>query len=253
MIFCTGLVRPLLIALTLLTVLPVKYPLSATDIDRRRSLYLYPAVGLVIGMLLWLVAWWLPAGSMLPAALVLTVWVGLTGGLHLDGLADAMDAWVGGHGDTRKTLQILRDPAAGPMAVIALVLVLGLKFAALSVLFEQGMMVALLTAPLMGRGAVVLLYASTPYVRRGGLGESLRTVYVDRYWMMLSLAGSTLLAVLLLDVLVVPVLLVALAVFWLVRRSTIGRLHGFTGDIAGALVELVEASALVTLALAVAG
>lgn len=50
---------------------------------------------------------------MLHAALLLTVWVLLSGGLHLDGLADSADAWLGGFGDRERTLTIMKDRAAG--------------------------------------------------------------------------------------------------------------------------------------------
>ena len=61
---------------------------------------------------------------LLTAALVLAVWVLLTGALHLDGVADCADAWVGGFGDREKTFQILKDPRSGTHSCSVLVLVL---------------------------------------------------------------------------------------------------------------------------------
>ncbi|MBD1224901.1 adenosylcobinamide-GDP ribazoletransferase [Acinetobacter seifertii] len=52
------------------------------------------------------------------AAIILTLWIWLTGGLHLDGLADTADAWVGGFGDKLRTLQIMKDPSCGPIGVL---------------------------------------------------------------------------------------------------------------------------------------
>jgi adenosylcobinamide-GDP ribazoletransferase len=49
----------------------------------------------------------------LQAALLLALWVLLSGALHLDGLADSADAWLGGFGDRERTLQIMKDRAAG--------------------------------------------------------------------------------------------------------------------------------------------
>jgi adenosylcobinamide-GDP ribazoletransferase len=54
------------------------------------------------------------------AALLLAVWVLLTGGLHLDGLADTADAWIGGQGDRDRTLAIMKDPRSGPIAIVAI-------------------------------------------------------------------------------------------------------------------------------------
>jgi adenosylcobinamide-GDP ribazoletransferase len=61
-----------------------------------------------------------------------TLWVALTDGLHLDGLADWTDAWAGGHGDRAKNLALLEDPHARAIAIVALVLLLLVKFAALA-------------------------------------------------------------------------------------------------------------------------
>lgn len=90
------------------------------------------------------------------------VWVGLSGGLHLDGLADTADAWIGGHADRQRTLEIMKDPRSGPIAVVVLLLVLLLKFAALVVLLGQGAWAGLLLAPWLGRALQAVSSASNP-------------------------------------------------------------------------------------------
>lgn len=70
----------------------------------------------------------------LVAALVLALWVYFTGAMHLDGVADTADAWVGGLGDHQRTLEIMKDPRVGAMAVAAMLLVLLVKFAAITAL-----------------------------------------------------------------------------------------------------------------------
>ena len=98
---------------------------------------MYPLAGLVIGALCGIgAALFDGVGEGLRAAIVLTLWVALTGGLHLDGLADWADAWAGGRGDRAKSLALLEDPHAGAMAIVALVLVLLVKFAALAEALE---------------------------------------------------------------------------------------------------------------------
>ena len=105
------------------------------------------------------------------AALMLAVWVIITGGLHLDGLADTADAWIGGRGDRDRTLAIMKDSRSGPIAIIAIVLVLLNKFAALQVLLAGDARAVLLLAPVLGRATIVLLLITTPYVRPHGLGR----------------------------------------------------------------------------------
>ena len=91
--------------------------------------------------------------------MLLAVWVLLTGALHLDGVADCADAWVGGFGDREKTFQILKDPRSGPIAVVVLVLVLLVKWAALEVLLGSEALVDYLVDSVAGsrRHAVYFL------------------------------------------------------------------------------------------------
>lgn len=83
----------LLIALQFLTRLPVSLPGMPTPEQVGRSLLWYPLVGLLLGLLLWGAHLLLgPTPALLQAAIILALWVGLSGGLHLDGLADTADA-----------------------------------------------------------------------------------------------------------------------------------------------------------------
>ena len=172
----------LLAAVGFLTRIPVPAWAFARPGAQARSLPWYPLVGLLLGVLLLALAWCLRgAAPLLAAAIVLSSWVWLTGALHVDGLADSTDAWVGGMGDRARTLAIMKDPTSGPMAVTAVVLMLLLKYAALTTLLPAAP-AALWLAPLLARTAVVAAFASTPYVRAGGLGSALagasRTVCV---------------------------------------------------------------------------
>src|SRR5690606_25158072 len=96
---------PLLIALQFLTRLPVRLPGLPTAQENGRSLLWYRLVGLLVGG--WLVRAWVLLRGVWPrlqAALLLAVWGWLSGGRHLDGVADSADAWVGGDGGREGTL-----------------------------------------------------------------------------------------------------------------------------------------------------
>jgi adenosylcobinamide-GDP ribazoletransferase len=230
-------------ALAFLTRLPTPRLDFADRNNQGRALAWYPAVGALIGGLLSL-GLFLGQALVLPplllAALLLALWVWISGALHLDGLADCADAWAGGHADRERTLRILKDPAAGPMGVVAVVLVLLLKFAALASLAD-GAWAWLWLAPMLGRAAAVGLFLSTAYVRAGGLGAAL--VEAPRRAAMLALATSAALA-LLAGWTGLAMLAAALAVFLRWRAECIARLGGFTGDAAGSLIERVETVAL---------
>lgn len=240
---------PLLIALQFLTRLPIRLPGMPEPGQLGRSLLWYPLVGLLLGAVLALAA--LLLGSVaapLGAALLLALWVVATGGLHLDGLADMADAWVGGFGDRERTLAIMKDPCCGPIAVVALLVLLLLKFTALWVLLEQGAWLGLLLAPLLARSAVLLLFLGTPYVREGGLGSAM-AAHLPRQagWRVLC---ASVLACLLAGWSGLLAVAAAAVLFVLLRRALLRRIGGTTGDTAGALLEVVECGVLVALAVA---
>ncbi len=239
------MIRAFALALQLLTRLPV--PSLTTPPQPQelgRSVLFFPVVGLLIGGLL--------AGmhTVLPqvdpgvlAALMLMVWVGLTGGLHLDGLADTADAWIGGQGDRERTLAIMKDPRSGPLAIVVVVLLLLTKFAALQALLVGEAFWWLLLVPVLGRTVMVVVLMTTPYVRPGGLGSPYAH-YLPRW----RCGGLALLVAVVTVVLLGEsggVLLGVLGIGFLgLRRSMMNRLGGTTGDTLGAVCELMEMVAL---------
>lgn len=225
-----------LLAVSFLTRLPVPDlgKLEATDFAR--AALFYPLVGLLIGALLCLPLWLFPhAPPLLLAAILTVLWAALTGGLHLDGLADSADAWLGGCGDVEKTHRILKDPLVGAAGVIAIVGVLLLKFAALAALLEHHQWPVILFAPLLGRALILLLFLTTAYVRAGGLASAV-TQHLPRTAAWWITVGSLLLGL----SVTTAGLILALLGFWLLRRIMVQRIQGSTGDTAGATVESTE-------------
>jgi adenosylcobinamide-GDP ribazoletransferase len=184
------------------------------------------------------------------AALALIAWVWLTGGLHLDGLADSADAWVGGLGDRDRTLEILRDPRIGAMGALTLGLILIGKWSALLSLIAADDLLPVLWVPVLARAQVLLLMLTTPYARPGGMAEqAVACLPRGLAWVLVGLALSL---VALADRLAggwgLPLLVAGITlILW--RRAMVRRLGGFTGDTAGALVELTETAVLLVLAL----
>lgn len=241
--------RALLTAFAFLTRLPLPAQDAPGPERRGKSVPYYPLVGLVIGTLLALLASALgSAPTLLSAALVLLAWVLLTGGLHLDGLADSADAWLGGHGDRARTLAIMKDPASGPAGVSAIVLVLMVKGAALEALLTQRDFPALLLAPLLGRATLVLLLAATPYVRPGGLGSA-QAEHLPRAAVAIVLLAVATVPVALLGLSGVALVAMTLLLLYALRRLMLQRIGGITGDTLGASCEIIEAAVLVFMAL----
>ncbi|WP_024679933.1 adenosylcobinamide-GDP ribazoletransferase [Pseudomonas syringae] len=240
---------PFWIALQFLGSLPIRLPGMPRPEELGRSLLFYPLVGVVFGtLLLGFNALLSGAPLMLHAALLLSAWVLLSGGLHLDGLADSADAWLGGFGDRERTLNIMKDPRSGPIAVVTLVVVLLLKFAAIVALIESHNSIGLLLAPLIGRSAMLALFLGTPYVRSGGLGQALAD-HLPRSLGRKVLLVSAVACVVLAGGSGIAALLVCAVCFYGLRHMMMRRLGGSTGDTAGALLELLELAVLLTLAL----
>ena len=236
--------RPFWIALQFLTRLPVPSQGHISPDEQGRSVLFYPVVGGVIGLAMILTAWLAQSQPhILAAALILAVWVVVTGGFHLDGLADSVDGWIGGQGDYEATMRIMKDSFCGPMGLTAVVVVLMVKFAALNVVLDHGNWAWLLVPPLLARAAVVALFRWTPYVRAQGLGHAQadRLPHDGVSWV---LGGSALLIV---GWGALMVLLVAGLFFFWARQTMVRRLGGTTGDTAGAMVEMMELLLLLVL------
>lgn len=238
--------RSLLVVLQFLTILPLpQREISLEEVGR--SAWAFPVVGVLIGLLL------VGANALLSplfppalrAALVLALWVAMTGALHLDGFVDSCDALLAARPPEAR-LEILRDTYVGAFGVVGAVMLLLIKFAALMAHLSAGRWIVLLMAPLLGRWAMVYAMAQYPAARATGMGKTVRE-FVGRQ----TLLGATLLT---LPILLTHPLegLVALVSAWLFTRLfarwVLQRIPGFTGDIYGALCESVETTILLALA-----
>lgn len=241
--------NPFWLALQFLTRFPVPVGTVPEPRDIGRSLLAYPAVGVVIGLLLIATSSLLHSSdTLLVAAVLLGLWVAISGALHLDGLADSADAWVGGHGDRARTLEIMKDPRSGPAGVAAVVLMLMLKLAALKVVLQTSQWQALLLAPMLARGAVPLLFATTDYVRSGGLAETMMA-HLPRHQLVHMVWPTVLLVVWLSGWVGLWLLIFLVVLVAFLRNRLIQRIGGTTGDTTGAVIEFVEAAVLLFLAI----
>lgn len=246
----TGL-RHFGLAVSFLTRIPVPDLGKLEEQDFGRAALFYPVVGLLLGLCLWLFAMLMPMpdkdmplATLLAAAVMVTFWAVITGFLHLDGLADSADGWLGGLGDRQKTQRIMKDPLVGTAGAVSLVCVLLLKTVALASVLAQGLVAFVVFSPIVGRTLILLLFLTTPYVSSGGLARSVVT-HLPRQtaWWLVVVVGM---AAFWLSLWVC--LLVAAGV-WGLRYLMMQRLGGCTGDTVGAVVEISEMLWLIGVAL----
>ena len=230
------------LALTFLTKLPWPWRGQADETALARSMFWFPWVGAVLGLSFWW-AWAglqriLPTPAAAGLLLALTVWV--TGGLHLDGLADTADGLGGGH-TPADALRIMKDSRVGAFGVISLILALVLKFSLfLSLPTKAGGAAALLLYPVVSRWSMVLLAYLSPYARpEGGLGQAMTLGVSPKVLAGASLSAG-LLAFLSLGVPGLWLFGAAAGLVWLGSLYCRRRLGGITGDVLGATNEVVE-------------
>ncbi len=241
---------PFWIALQFLTIVPVQLKQMPSVQQNAQSLLYYPCIGALMGTLLWLTSFGLSALPIsLLSALIVVIWVWMTGGLHLDGLADTSDAWVGGFGNTQRTLDIMKDPSCGPIGVLSLLICIGLKYATVYSLLLQQQHSALLFIPILARLSPLLWFLTTPYVRKKGLGQEIAQ-YLERPWAWCVLVGVSCI-IIYLQTFGWVMIMVFLAVFGYLRYQFMQRLAGVTGDTIGASIEILEVALLLALVMSV--
>ena len=241
---------PFWIALQFLTIFPIQLKQLPSPRQNAYSLAFYPVIGLFLGGLIFGMAWGLNAVHLpvlLSASLILTVWVVITGGLHLDGLADTADAWVGGYGDRERTLKIMKDPQCGPIGVLSLVLSLLLKFSSIYVILQTQHLYGLVIIPVLGRLTALFLFLTCDYVRAHGLGSSfLQDLPRKLLW---SISFICLFACNILGWVGFVVTAVFCSCLGYLRHVFVRRLGGITGDTVGASIEISECVSLLSLAI----
>jgi adenosylcobinamide-GDP ribazoletransferase len=246
------------LALTTLTVLPVRGP---ERVDRRAAgtaMALAPLVGLGLGAVAAAVEKSVQdrGADLLAVVLAVSVLAALTRGLHLDGLADTADG-LASYRPRDQALAVMRSPEVGPLGAAVLGLVLAVQAAALLACLDLGRSTAgLLLAAATARLAVTWSCTPrTPAASETGLGALVAgTVRLPSAVLATAAVLGAGLAAAVLDddvPLHLPLLAVAggLTVAALLRRHAVRRLGGVTGDVLGALVEVTTAAVLVVVAL----
>lgn len=243
MSFTAQQARRAVLAMQFLTRLPTPQVTDFNPEDLSRASAWFPAVGLLIGVLLAAV---LTGGTFAEpwagAALALAFWVWVTGGLHLDGLGDLADARGAAHRDPARFHAVMKDPHIGTFGVLALIVQLAIKLVFLMLLAEAGEFWALIVICAAARLGPLYWSAFLPVLKppgEGDAGSGERFSWaVERgamiFWSVALLAAAFLQPALLLAPL-------GLFVWWGYLNYVIG---GQTGDCLGAGIEFAESFAL---------
>lgn len=237
----TGLVT----AARYLTIVPIPGAAPARVDSLRGAVVWFPVIGLGLGAILVGVdrVTMLLFPSLLAALLTVTAWKLLTGGLHLDGLADSLDGLAGR--DPADRLAIMRDSRIGVFGALGLILVLLLEIVAVSELPSGLRGRSLLVVPAIARATPPLLARLFPPARSEGLGAAFAGS-VDWWAALVALAIALAMALAALHALGALVFVIAAACAAGITSFVAVRVSGITGDVLGAAIEIAELAGLLT-------
>lgn len=232
-------IKRLVLMLQFFTRIPIRLNIAANTEDFGKGLVFAPFVGLNIGVILAAAAYGLLFlfPKIVVAAIVLVLYILITGGLHLDGLGDSFDG-IFSNRPKERILEIMRDSRVGTNAVLAVVSVLLLNFSVLSQINNTYFLSVILLMPMTGRIGSLVGAAVSTYARSGeGLGKSFID-FCGKRELFLGLLSYIAISILTLNikmwlVLAVPPVSAFVFVKWLSRK-----IGGATGDILGAVLEL---------------
>ncbi|CUH98123.1 adenosylcobinamide-GDP ribazoletransferase [Leisingera aquaemixtae] len=236
-----------LLALVLLTRLPLPHLPPQAFERQAKAVWAFPLAGLAVALPAALLAALALAAGLPPAVaagLALAVQVLLTGAMHEDGLADTADGLWGGFNRERR-LEIMKDSRTGAYGVIALILGFGLRWTALAALLQVAGPWPLLALAMMSRAVMPALMAALPNARSAGLSQT-----VGRPRALPCLLAAGLAVFLSLPLIGAAAFGTALAMgaaamgLGALARAKIG---GQTGDILGAAQQVAEIAGLLAL------
>lgn len=233
--------KAFLAAIQFLTICPFPKTWNSDEKSLGRSVPWFPAVGLLIGVMAASLDYLF--GHIFPGLLVsvsvVIFMLMVSGGLHIDGLADTADGFFSSR-PRERILEIMKDSRTGPMGVVTVVCVIALKIASISSVTGPARWWTLMMIPLAGRCALVTNLSVLPYARvEGGLGSVFHKnrSRLHALWVLIVIAAIGWLAGGWIGLAAGISSIAASLIFALYVYRKIG---GLTGDTLGAASELVE-------------
>lgn len=233
--------RLFILTMQFLTRIPINADLKATEEDFAKGVVYFPIAGLIIGAfnLAILLAASKLLGGLFPVVCCVLAGTAITGGFHVDGLADTCDGIFSSR--TRdKMLEIMRDSRIGTNGTIAIIFDYLLKLTLLAMLTGKGLYLAVLLSPVAAKTLMVLLMKTSVYARSGpGLGG----LYLEKQ----TIRATVLAAVIGISIITafsglwgITALAGCAVICFLYRSFIYSKLQGMTGDTLGAANELLE-------------
>ncbi|MCG8482463.1 MAG: adenosylcobinamide-GDP ribazoletransferase [Clostridia bacterium] len=227
--------KSLLIVLTFLTRLPIKYPYEFSKELYIKGIKYFPLVGLVIGGLLYSGALFEPyIDRPVLSLLLLLFYLWITGGLHLDGTADTCDGIFSGR-ERPRMLEIMSDSRIGTFGVISLIMVLG----AYLVLFSYVNLTAILVFPVVGKSSAIVSAFNNPYAKKEGMGKDF-VQGCQLGQLIIAIIFPLVITLILQDHHMLMSVLICFIIVRIITAHIRNRLNGITGDTVGFIMEISQ-------------
>ena len=236
--------KKFLLALQFLTIIPIKVK-SADDKEIADSLIYFPIAGLLIGLALAGInglLGFLNFPRLATDAILIVSLIAITGGMHLDGLADTSDALLSVR-NKDEMLKIMRDPHIGVMGVIGIISILLLKIAFLFSLDPSLVPAGLILMCVLSRWSLVLCLFLFPYARQEGKAKAFAEGINSKIFILATIIAfvCALVTAGLKGLLILGIITLYACLFNKLISKKIG---GITGDTLGAMNESAEAIVL---------
>lgn len=256
----------LIAAIQFLTILPIRMHIEFEKNILHKSVIFFPVVGALLGIIISLCGWGFSfaAPPSLGALLLVIGWIVLTGGLHLDGLMDSADGLLSRRSKDQM-LDIMKDSRVGAFGVISAIVIVALKWSALTYLLQEvvakqlslaWLVLIIVGTAMWSRWWMVIAVSSWKPARSNGLASMFHGI--KRQYVSTSTTTTLFIYLIVLMIyainvpndknffwlaLLIPML--SAIVGWVAAKWMKAKLDGLTGDTYGAMIELIEAVTLV--------
>jgi adenosylcobinamide-GDP ribazoletransferase len=224
-----------------------KIPMPKTDWNKKSMKYalcFFPAVGIAILILtmLWnYISINFQMGDIMHTAILVVIPILVTGGIHLDGFLDTMDA-LSSYQPTEKKLEILKDPHTGAFAIISAITYFILYFGVWSEV--QGKALIILSIGfIISRALSGLSIVTFPCAKNSGLAATFSDAAEKnrvKYTMIGYIFICTIIMLFINLILGGICVITALLVFIYYKVMSKKNFGGITGDLAGYFLQMCE-------------
>lgn len=228
----------LVLMIQFLTRIPININLKVDEEDFMKGIVFFPIVGLIIGMIVvstYYIGFTL-GGSFLGAIFAVVAEIFITGGLHLDGLADTFDGIYSNRPKDR-ILEIMKDSRLGTNGALAIFVILITKIALISQMPTPMVYPIIMIMPVFSRLNLVTACRFSEPARKYGMGNMFIGKVTMKQFVLATLTG---IAIAILYPITIPggILLIIFALWYIKHISY--RIDGMSGDTLGSLCELSE-------------